>query len=495
MTYKDGFTVVEAADATPARGGQLTFAGLGEPRSLDPAVTIAAGTTGGVEMLNIYDSLTRYDVATASFVPQLAESVETADGGVTWTVELREGLRFTDGSPLDAAAVKRSQERYVATPGPEAGLWAANVEKVAAAGGTVTYTLRQPWMSFPSALSTGPGMIVADSSGSGEEFKPVGAGPFLLDRWAPQEQLVLKANPDYWAGAPALESLRFVYMPHQQASLDSLESGEVDMALVTDPEKVDPLIEAGAPAYVSMVGVGSMVLVNASEGRAGADPRVRQAMAMAVAPEAVSSRAYGGKALASTTMFPDYSRWHTATAGPKSDPDRARELVKEAKADGFDGTLVYRSVNDPGARNSALAAKASLEAVGFKVELDFARDIGQLIGKVAVEKDYDLAKWGLNYRDADPFSKMYATLHSAGGQGFGMATSPELDGLLLELQGATADAQGVAVMDKIQQEINELVPFLNFGPFAEVITWNDDVHGITGSGSTMVLFDKAWLRG
>nr|WP_312008553.1 ABC transporter substrate-binding protein [Nocardioides alcanivorans] len=306
---------------------------------------------------------------------------------------------------------------------------------------------------------------------------------------------MLKANPDYWAGAPALKSLRFVYMPHQQASLDSLASGEVDMTLVTDPEKVAPLIEAGTPAYVSMVGVGSMVLVNASEGRAGADPRVRQAMALAVAPESVSSRAYGGKALASTTMFPDYSRWHSSTVGPENDPDRARELVKDAKADGFDGKLVYRSVNDPGARNSALAAKASLEAVGFEVELDFARDISQLIGKVAVERDYDLAKWGLNYRDADPFSKMYATLHSEGGQGFGMATSPELDALLLELQGAEVDAQGIAVMDKIQQKINELVPFLNFGPFAEVITWNDNVHDITGSGSTMVLFDTAWVEG
>ncbi|WP_283095567.1 ABC transporter substrate-binding protein [Nocardioides alcanivorans] len=123
-------------------------------------------------MLNIYDSLTRYDVATATFVPQLAESVETADGGTTWVVELREGLSFSDGSPLDAAAVKRSQERYVATPGPEAGLWAANVEGIAAAGATVTYTLRQPWMSFPSALSTGPGMIVADSSGSGRGSSP-----------------------------------------------------------------------------------------------------------------------------------------------------------------------------------------------------------------------------------------------------------------------------------------------------------------------------------
>lgn len=120
--------------------------------------------------------------------------------------------------------------------------------------------------------------------------------------------------------------------------------------------------------------------------------------------------------------------------------------------------------------------------------------VGSADGKVGVERDYDISDWGLNYRDADPFSKMYATLHSGGGQGFGMATSAEVDALLLELQAAPTDDEALAVMDRIQQEVNELVPFLGWGPFAEVITWSDDVHGITGAGSTMVLFDRAWVE-
>lgn len=492
-TYQEGM-IGEDSAGDPAEGGTLDFGAFAEPTSLDPGMTIAAGSTGGVEMAAIYDTLMRYDTESQEFVPRLAESLEGNDDGSEWTLKLRDGVQFSDGTPLDSAAVKWSQERYVAKPGPEAALWGGNVTAIDTPDDlTVVYHLKGPWGLFPSILSTGPGMIVAKSSDEGGEFKPVGAGPFVLEKWAPQEEIVLAANDDYWDGRPYLDEVRSVFLSDQQTAVDSLNSGALDIAFMRDPDKVDELLDEDTGGYLNMTAASNVALINATEGRPGADPRVRQAMAMGINPDLIRERAYEGHGLADATLFPEYSRWHTATAGLVYDADAAKKLLDEAKADGYDGKLTYLDAADPASRATGLAVKASLEAIGFTVELDLKRTVSDQITAIAVNRDYDIAGWGLNYREGDPFSKMFSTLHSSGTSTYGMATSPELDALIEEFQASSDEKEQLDVMDRIQQQVNEQVPFLNWGPIAEFNAWNDDVHAVTGAMNSIVLLDKAWI--
>jgi peptide/nickel transport system substrate-binding protein len=484
----------EAGD--PVSGGTLTFAAYAQPGTLDPAATIAAATTGGIEMANIYDTLLRFDSEEQTFVPALAESIEADDEYDTFTLTLREGATFSNGDPLDADAVVWSQERYASMPAPEAALWNGNVESITAEDPqTVVYELVQPWPGFPSALSTGPGMIVAEAStaGGGEAFTPIGAGPFTLDRWDQDERMVLAAREDYWDGAPNLDEVRVVYLNDQDTSLDSLRSGDVDMTFVRDPDIVDTVVEDELPGYVNMVAAANVALINATEGRPGSDIRVRQAMSLAIDPELINQRAFEGAGLYGDQLFGDYSLWHTDTDGPEHDPEKAKELVEAAKADGWDGNIEYIDATDAASNATSQAVKASLEAVGMSVKLRPMRTITEQISAIVIDRDYDVAAWGLNYREADPFSKMFATMHSAGTQVYGMHTSAEMDGMLEEFQSTPDREDQIQVMDRIQQEYNDSVPFLNWGPFSEYIVWGKDVHGVTGTANSMVRLADAWI--
>lgn len=492
-TYAEG--IIGADDSgEPVEGGTLSFGAFSEPGALDPAVTIAAGSTGGTEMAAIYDTLMRYESSEEDFVPQLAEALEPNADHSEWTLTLREGVTFSDGTPLDSAAVKWSQERYVERSGPETGLWASNVASIDTPDPrTVVYKLNGPWVLFPSILSTGPGMIVAKSSDAGGKFKPVGAGPFTFGTWRPQEELVLEANEDYWDGRPHLDQVRSVFLSDQQAAIDSMKSGSLQVAFVRDPDKVDALLEEDVPGFMNMVAASNVAVINASEGRPGADVRVRKAMAMAINPDLMRERAFDGHGLAGSTIFPDYSRWHGETEGLPYDPEEAKKLLEEAKADGYDGKLVFNDQSDPVSRAISLVVKANLEQVGFEVELDLHRTVADTITAVAVNRDYDVAAWGLSFREGDPFSKMFSTTHGDSPATMGMATTPEMDALLDEFKAASEQSEQAEIMDRIQQQANEQVSYLNWGPVAEYAAWSSDVHGIVGGMNSIVLLDEAWV--
>lgn len=480
-------------DGDRVDGGTLTFGAYAEPTVLDPAETIVAGSTGGVEMAAVYDVLMRWDPTENEVVPQLAEDLGSDDDHTTWTLTLRDGVRFSDGTPLDAAAVIASMERYAEHGGDEAMLWQGNVVSAEATDDrTVVIELARPWPTFDFLLTTGPGMIVAPSSDAGAEFTPVGAGPFVLASHRPGEEILLEANPDYWDGAPALEAIRTVVLNDPKAVRDSLDSGEIDLAFLREPDIVAEELGRDSPGFLTMVALGNVAVINADEGRAGSDPRVRQAMHLAIDPEVIGQRAYGDAAMPSNEIFPDYSIWHTDVDSLPVDPDAARELVEEAKADGFDGKVTYIDGSDAASRATAIAVEASLEDVGFEVEVNLMRSIQEQITTIAVNRDYDLAGWGISWREAGPYGRMFATLHSEGNLSVGMPTGG-FDDLFAQFQAAETEDEQRELMGRVQEEWNDQMPAVVFGPTPEFVAYGDDLRGVVGTSNSMVLLGDTWL--
>lgn len=482
-----------AEGGAPVAGGELKFGVLTEPNSLDPAATIAALTTGGLEMINIYDTLLRFDAAANSFVPQMAEDIRPDGDERVWTLRLRDGVQFSDGTPLDAAAVKASQERYIEKKGPESALWKDSVVQISTPDPkTVVYELNKTWSDFPGLLTSGPGMIVAPASANADgPFTPVGAGPFAFEKWQGKEYVLLRANPGYWAGAPHLDALRVLYMPSEDVALETMAAGGLDATFVRDPDQTARVVATEPSGFVNMTAAQNAAIVNAAEGRPGHDVRVRRAMQLAVDPLLMTDRAYGTDD-GSSTIFPEYSRWHTDTQGLQYDPEEARRLLDEAKADGYDGKLRYTEASDPGSQKAALAFESLLESVGFDVEVELLASVSDQIRTVIVERDYDVAGWGLSYREADPFPKMFSTMHSRGSQTYNMHTSPAMDTLIEDFQLASATEDKLQIMDQIQRQVNEDAPYLVFGPFAEIVVWEPGLHGVTSTSNSMLLFGGAW---
>jgi peptide/nickel transport system substrate-binding protein len=493
-TYQSGLINIDES-GSPQRGGTLTFGAYSEPALLDPSHTIVAGSTGGTEMAAIFDELMRFDEASGQVVPQLAESLTPSDDFTTWTLRLRDGVRFSDGTPLNAEAVVHSINRYVTNGGDDAALWKLNVKDMSADGErSVVFRLSTKWPTFDSLFTLGVGQVVAASSDAGKEFTPIGAGPYTFESRAPQENVILKANPDYWQGAPAISRLTFSYLNDPNVTYDSFKNRSLQMAFLSDAATVDEALAAKTPGYLQMVSLGTMAIINAEEGHPGHDVRVRRAIQLAVDPDVVSQRATGGAGVSSSDLFPGSSQWHSDEArGLPYDPEKAKQLVAAAKADGFDGKITYLAASSASGRAAGVAYKAFLDAAGFDATVKVAPSITDIVTAVAIDGSYDMSTWGFSWREVGPFARMFATSHSRGNLGAGSATSPELDALIEKFQAAESPEDQKQIMADIQTEWNKVVPALIVGPKAEFNMWQPEVHGVKSDSNTIVLFDKAWV--
>uniref|UniRef100_A0AAU3H4J5 ABC transporter substrate-binding protein n=1 Tax=Streptomyces sp. NBC_01401 TaxID=2903854 RepID=A0AAU3H4J5_9ACTN len=492
--YEFGLIGDQPEAGKPVRGGTLNFADYAEARSLSPAVTYATGSSGGSALAAVYDELMRYDNTAKKYEPWLAESLESSEDLKTWTLKLRDGVKFSDGTPLNAEAVVDSIAWYQKNKGPETMLLAANLAKTRATDdSTVVFTLRNAWAAFPGMLAQGPGMIVAPAAYATKTFRPVGAGAFTLDKYAPQEEMILKANKKYWKGEPYLDALRFIWPQADRAKLEALDDGTVDVAHIRGPDVVDDAVEEGRPGELDLTGLGNTININTRDGRPGKDRRVRKAMALALDPELDTQRAYGGKGLPGKEIFPPESSLYSAVKPLGVDLDAAKKLVAEAKKDGFDGAVTYMDGTDPVSRTKAVVTKAMLERVGFTVKLDLVSSIADRTSKTYVEHDFDISRGAASVTDNDPYHRLQSILDSKSYANPGGYTSPKMDALLEKLRGAQGDAETQPIIDDIQTLFNEDVPLVNLGASAAFTAWGKNVHGIEPTDQYMAFFGEAWI--
>lgn len=478
----------------PVDGGTLTFSPYAMVSSLDPVRTQASGNTGGTEMAAVYDLLVRFDPDANTFEPQLAQSLESNDAADQWTLTLRPDVTFSDGSTLDAEAVLWSINRFNSSRGVGSALWNDSVESMeATADDTVVFTLKQPWRSFPTMLGSAHGLIVAESSDAGGDFTPIGAGAFVFDRLVPNEELVLTAREDYWGGSPHLSSLRFVPITGDTAKLESLKSGQLDMSLLRDVEPVAQALDDGYSGYVDTTSLGALVMINNRDGRPGADVQVRQAIAQAIDADAFDQRTNQGLGMPDRRVFADWSRWSGDTDALPYDIDAAAQSLAEAKASGYDGSIKVLAMSEPTSQAQALALQAMLQASGFTVEIEYVNSATDLIKRRYVDYDYDIAYSAFNVNEASPYIRLSGIIQSDSSNNALGYQSPEMDQLLEQLKSAGTEEDEIQVIEKIQQLVNDTVPFVALGSHRQFVVWTDKVGGVVPTIDAIMLLDQAWV--
>jgi peptide/nickel transport system substrate-binding protein len=327
--YDKWFGVAEAAGAEP-----LIIGTTDKVTDLDPGETYDFHTWE--IFYNVGGTLLTYIPGTTELQPELAADFPTvSDDGLEWTFKLRPGMKFPDGTPVDAEAVKWSLDRVVRLEGDPNWLVSAFLDEAVVVDDlTITIKLQNPVGFFPYLTATTPWTPVSPNcypeDGFDSDSTCSGLGPYKIARWERDVEMELVANADYPGASPEWPSIIVRYFADATTMRLALENGEVDVAwktlLPTDyvdlEDNANLKVIEGPGAYIRYICFNSTTppFDNAT---------VRQAISLAVDREEISDRVFLGTHRPLYSMVPMGMEGHV-DAFPKRDLDAAKALLTEA---------------------------------------------------------------------------------------------------------------------------------------------------------------------
>ena len=341
-----------------------------EPPHLDPT-SAAAGAIDSVLYSNVFEGLTRF-MGDGSVVPGLAESWEISDDGKTYTFKLREGVKFHDGTSMDADDVKFSLDRILAEDSANAqkALYTAIADVTVVDPLTVQLTLSEPNGNMLFNLAWGDAVIVAPESIENIKQTPIGTGAFKFTSWTQGDSIQLDRNPDYWGTPAVLEKATFKFISDPTAAFAAMMAEDIDaFSGFPAPENL-PQFEAD-PRFQVLVGSteGETILSTNNLQPPFDNVLVRQAVAHAINRQAIVDGAMFGFGTPIGTHFAPHNPAYVDLTGQSAyDPEKAKSLLAEAGfADGFETTLHLPPPSY--ARRGGEIIAAQLAEVGITAEI------------------------------------------------------------------------------------------------------------------------------
>ena len=464
-----------AQDLTFAIEGANLSAGHMDPHSSQLDVSALVGR-------NVLDSLVAQDLD-GSFVPWLAKSWEVSDDQLTYTFTLRDDVTFTDGEKFNAEAVKANFDHITAESTASAhaaamlGAGAAYKDTTVVDEYTVAVNFTTPYAPFLQAASTSllgfysPKVLEtsADKLKTGGPDVTVGTGPFILESYTPDQELVYKANLDYnWApenaghlGPVEIENLTIRILPETSVRTGALTSGEVQIATNLTPSTVSQVGDGYTVKSAEYPGIPYSIHINESYG-VFKDPLVRQAFSIGFdIDSAVDSIFFGQFKRAWSVLGPTTpNSYDPSLEGTwEYDADKANALLDEAgwterDSEGYrtkDGKrlsarwIAYTPIPDD---RAALAdvVQSDLKKIGFEIKREALEPAAY--NEQYGPRTYDLTDWSFANVDADA---LRAHFHTGGFQNASTVSDPELDALLDDAVSTSDESVRTTLYQEVQQ--------------------------------------------
>jgi ABC-type transport system substrate-binding protein len=377
-----GFAAPAAQPGAPVRGGTLT---LSMPPGLPHIDTNAVSQSLMVEAIGaVYERLYERD-STGKVKPHLVESASVSPDGTVVTWKLRPNVKFHDGSPFNAEAVKWNIERRIQKRQIQYALLPARTVE-AVDERTVRVTLQRPAPNLESIMTMGNYAMYSPRfaqqvGDEGLRLQASGTGPFMVTEFRPQQILRMKRNPNYWQpNLPYLDEIVYRVVDDINTRATMLSAGDVDIAReVSFPDAQRFKSTQGIKVQEA---VGSRQYVIYINTRRVTDFRVRQAMNYAVDKDALIRNVMLGNGKPATVfLFGPRVSGFTPTAGFPYNPDKARALLDEAgwrvgpggirQREGQPLRLIFvtRKGSAPGDFEIGEQVQGMLRAVGIDVDL------------------------------------------------------------------------------------------------------------------------------
>ena len=462
--------------------GALIVAQPADVLDLDPVLATDSESLEVAEL--VFEGLVGWKAGTTEIEPRLATAWQVSDDKLRWRFTLRDGVRFHDGTPLDATAVVFSFERLLVKGHPylvgdRGSYWRSmlkDVEKVSAIDPhTIEIKVQRTYAPLLNNLAMFPIVSPAAVRKWGPQFSahPVGTGPFMFEDWIKQSRVVVKRYDGYWGRPALLDQIVFQVVVDARQRLINLESGSVDLANAILPDE-QAFVELH-PDLVLHHAPGNDIsyLALNTQHPPFDDPRVRRAINYAVNKEPIVKLGYQGHAKAADSPLPP-SVWgyHRPAVVYPYDLAAARKLVDEAIADDkLDAARVYTLYAPstprpylPEPERVARFIQASLEQAGIHTEL-VLEPYAQFRHSVQ-SGEHDMCVFGWVGDTGDPDNFLYVLLHSTqanidtGAQNVALYRNPEVDDLLLAAQEAGDDITRANLYAKAQDKIAVDAPWV-----------------------------------
>lgn len=496
-------------------GPTLTVAREKDAVTLDPSLATDGNSLNVTQ--EVMKGLVQFKPGTYDVEPVIAKSWTTSKDGRTWTFILKKGLTFSDGTPVDAEAVKFNFDRWrlISSPyhansafpyyasmfGGFPGL-IANVE--APAPDRVVFTLTRPFAPFLRDLAMPPfaiGSAQAIRDGLGDFAKrPVGYGPYSFVSWVKNDRITLHANPAYPV-KPAYSTVVLRVM-NQADSLDAIRAGRVDVIADLRPQDALQLDQApGVTVYLQPGNNTSYLAMNMD--RAPFDRLgVRRAIANALDVRGmVKSLFPKGAIVADNWMPPGMLGDNPAVKAYPFDISKAKaELAGAGLPNGFETNLFYPTVPRPylpEPERTARAIAAQLGAIGIKVDLQ-PYEWGTFLEKVH-NGEHAMCLVGWVGDNGDPDNFLYTLLdrdaaHRPNAQNYSFWRDPQFHDLMIAGQTTSDSAKRAAIYQKATALIAEMVPAIPIAHMAVPVAVRSSIGGFVADPDTHIAFELLYPK-
>ena len=446
-----GFMVAAMASASAQ---VLEIGADNSPTGLDPHL-ITAFPSFMVVNGNIYEGLTAVD-KDLKIIPGLAESWTVAPDGKTFTFKLRQGVKFHDGSAMEAedvvSSIKRVLSKDIASP--LASRLSAIESANAVDAATVELKLKEPSAALLSSLATiaiVPSAMEANKDAL--QKAPVGTGPFKFQEWQPNGFILLTKNEAYWdKGLPKLAGLKFNIVPESATRQVGLSNGQY--ALLPNIDAATALQLKGRPnVKLSETMDLAYTLIGMNVSKPPFDnPKVREAVNYAINRQEIVDAALFGAGVPGGPLSPALKSWALDVnqfACYKPDPAKAQALLKEAGV-ATPVAVTLKVLPRQDIKDIAQVVQEQLNKAGFKVEL-INQEQGQFIQDWR-NSNFDMFA-SLNAGQPDPDDYFYRTFRTGGSTNVFKYSDTEIDGLLDQARTSQDQAARKAAYDKVQQKL------------------------------------------
>ncbi|MCO5168829.1 MAG: ABC transporter substrate-binding protein [Planctomycetes bacterium] len=509
-----GLTDALPDEGEPRRGGTLIFGRGADTVSLDPADVTDGESVKAIEAL--FDTLVRYEAGGTEVEPALATAWEVSDDRKTWTFTLREGVKFHDGTALDADAVVFSFERQ-RDPAHEFHqgefvYWQDQFSFVTRVSKkderTVVFELDRPFVPFLTNLAMFTASIVspagfraAKEKGASPASMPVGTGPFKLAEWRRGDAIVLEAFDDHWGGRPHLDKLVLRTIPDNNTRFELLKKGDLQAMDGLNLADVQLASQAKDVTVLAQPGMNVAYLAFNNRRKPFDDPRVRQACAMALDLDRVAARIYYGLATPAANPLPPTLFGHNDDLRPrKQDREAAKKLLAEAgHPNGFKTTL-WTMTNPrpylPQPDKMAQYVKAALAQIGVEATI-VPKEWASYLEEVQ-KAEHDMCFLGWTGDTGDPDNFLYVLLDKDNAR-VGSASNYSFyeDEVVHDLLGrARVEAdppRREALYKQAQEKIHADCPMVPLVHTTQVAAFRSKVRGFRLHPTGILDFRRTWL--